>query len=108
MKKKSRGNVKSSLKDHARERIEILFKHAESVFKKQPGDAKLAVKRAREVGMKFRVRMPKGVKRKYCKKCSAFLKPGVNCTVRLSQKKQPHRVIMCKECGAVMRVPYKK
>jgi len=103
-----RGKVKQSLKDIARERIDQLFQHAESTFKKHPEDAQKAVKRARSVGMKFRVHMPKSVKRKYCKKCGSFLKPGVNCTVRLNQKKQPHIVITCKACRAVMRIPYKK
>jgi ribonuclease P protein subunit RPR2 len=105
MKKQKRGNVKQSLKELARDRIKILFKHSE---KATPEAAQKAVKRARAIGMKYRVHMPKDVKRKYCKKCNAFLRPGVNCTIRLNQKKQPHVVITCKGCGAIMRVPYKK
>jgi|TARA_Y100000310_G_scaffold345097_1_gene461778 ribonuclease P protein subunit RPR2 len=105
MKKQKRGKVKQSLKELARERIKTLFKHAETV---SPEAGRKAVKRARDVGMKFRVHMPKDVKRKYCKKCDSFLKPGVNCIVRLNQKKQSHIVITCTKCGAVIRMPYKK
>jgi ribonuclease P protein subunit RPR2 len=90
------------------EQIKNLFKRAEDIADKKPDVSKRTVKKARAVGMKHRVHMPKEVKHKYCKKCNTFLKPGVNCTIRLNQKKQPHRVITCKECGAIMRVPYKK
>tara|TARA_B100002003_G_C13698576_1_gene351526 strand:+ start:161 stop:487 length:327 start_codon:yes stop_codon:yes gene_type:complete len=108
MKKQKRGKVKQTLKELARERIEQLFDHAISIFRQNPDGAKQAVKRAREVGMKYRVHIPKKYKRKYCKNCGAFLKPGVNCIVRLNQKKQSHVVITCTGCGAVRRIPYKK
>lgn len=97
----------SASKSIAKERIEILFKEAEESSKSRMQDSHRAVKRAREIGMKFRVRLPKEFKRKMCKECHHYLIPGKNCTIRLSQKRASHIVITCKDCGSVYRIPYK-
>ncbi|WP_457754463.1 ribonuclease P protein component 4 [Thermococcus sp.] len=88
------------------ERINILFTLAERVF---PYDRELAnryVEIALAVQQKAKVRMPRKWKRRYCKKCHSFLVPGVNAQVRLRQKRMPHVVIKCLECGHIMRYPY--
>ncbi|ALM75241.1 ribonuclease P protein component 4 [Thermococcus barophilus] len=90
----------------ALERINILFTLAERVF---PYDKELAnryVEIALAVQQKTKVRMPRKWKRRYCKKCHSFLLPGVNAQVRLRQKRMPHVVIKCLECGHIMRYPY--
>ncbi|ADT84092.1 ribonuclease P protein component 4 [Thermococcus barophilus] len=90
----------------ALERINILFTLAERVF---PYDKELAnryVEIALAVQQKAKVRMPRKWKRRYCKKCHSFLLPGVNAQVRLRQKRMPHVVIKCLECGHIMRYPY--
>ncbi|USS41423.1 ribonuclease P protein component 4 [Thermococcus aggregans] len=90
----------------ALERINILFSLAERVF---PYDKELAnryVEIALAVQQKAKVRMPRKWKRRYCKKCHSFLVPGVNARVRLRQKRMPHVVIQCLECGHIMRYPY--
>ncbi|WP_324736221.1 ribonuclease P protein component 4 [Thermococcus sp. SY098] len=90
----------------ALERINILFTLAERVF---PYDKELAnryVEIALAVQQKAKVRMPRKWKRRYCKKCHSFLVPGVNAQVRLRQKRMPHVVIKCLECGHIMRYPY--
>jgi len=90
----------------ALERIDILFSLAERVF---PYDRELAnryVEIALAVQQKAKVRMPRKWKRRYCKKCHSFLVPGVNARVRLRQKRMPHVVIKCLECGHIMRYPY--
>ncbi|MFH1424641.1 MAG: ribonuclease P [archaeon] len=91
-------------KSIAAERIEILFKEAEGSSE----HANRYVELARKIGMKYRVRISKEYKRKYCKHCHAYLKMGKNCKVRLNQNRFPHLVIHCEECGEVMRIPYKK
>jgi len=90
----------------ARERIEILFTLAERVF---PYDKELAnryVEIALAVQQKAKIRMSQKWKRRYCKKCHSFLVPGVNARVRLRQKRMPHVVVKCLECGHIMRYPY--
>lgn len=90
----------------ALERINILFTLAERVF---PYDKELAnryVEIALAVQQKAKVRMPRKWKRRYCKRCHSFLVPGVNAQVRLRQKRMPHVVIKCLECGHIMRHPY--
>ena len=90
----------------ALERIDILFSLAERVF---PYDRELAnryVEIALAVQQKAKVRMPRKWKRRYCKRCHSFLVPGVNARVRLRQKRMPHVVIKCLECGHIIRYPY--
>ncbi len=107
-KKFSRRKKPAWQKAIAKERIETLFSEAGKIFKKNSNLSKRYVELARNIGMRYRVRIPKEFKRLYCKNCHAYLKPGVNCTVRLSQKRFPKVVITCNECGAVMRYPYLK
>ncbi|ANF22010.1 ribonuclease P protein component 4 [Thermococcus piezophilus] len=92
----------------ARERVNILFTLAERVFPYEPELANRYVEIALAVQQKAKIRMPKKWKRHYCKKCHSFLVPGVNARVRLRNKRMPHVVIKCLNCGHVMRYPYLK
>ncbi|NJE85016.1 ribonuclease P protein component 4 [Thermococcus sp. CX2] len=92
----------------ARERVNILFTLAERVFPYEPELANRYVEIALAVQQKAKIRMPKKWKRRYCKKCHSFLVPGVNARVRLRNKRMPHVVIKCLNCGHVMRYPYLK
>ena len=96
-------NKKQGQKALAKERIDVLFKEA----KKNPEKAKRYVGLAAKLGERHRIHMPKEIKRKTCKHCHALLKPGVNCTVRLSKKRGAHIVVHCSDCEGVMRIPYK-
>lgn len=87
----------------AGERIDILFTLAERVFPYEPELASRYVEIALAVQRKARIRMPRKWKRRYCKKCHAFLVPGVNAKVRL---RNGHVVIRCLSCGHIMRYPY--
>lgn len=95
-------------KSIARERIDLLFEEADKRFEEKPDYSHRYVNLAREIGMRYRVRLPKELKRKYCKHCHKYLKPGVNAKIRFNQKRFPHIVITCEECGGVKRIPYKK
>ncbi len=89
----------------ASERIEKLFSEAEASFK---DDFKLSdryVEMARKISMKFKVRIPSSLKRRFCKHCHAYLKQGVNCRVRLSAKQV---VYHCDACNRFMRFGYRK
>lgn len=89
----------------AAERISKLFSEADAAFKKDPALSDRYVAIARKMAMKFKVRMGSELKRKFCKYCYTYLKPGANCRVRLSKAQV---VYHCANCKRFMRFRYKK
>jgi ribonuclease P protein subunit RPR2 len=89
----------------ARERIETLFVQADEAFKERPALADRYVELARKIAMKFKVRIRPELKRRFCKHCHAFLKPGINCRIRLGEKKV---IYYCLGCKRYMRFPFSK
>jgi ribonuclease P protein subunit RPR2 len=89
-------------KEVARERIKKLFSEADKVFSKDKKLANRYVNLARKIAMKLNLRMPRGYKRKFCKHCYSYLKPGKNLRVRIKGKKV---VYYCLECKKFMRFP---
>jgi len=85
-------------------RIETLFKQANLVFKENPGLANRYVTLARKISMRYKVKLPSGLKRKVCKHCYKYLFPSVNCRVRSKDGKM---VYYCLNCRKYMRIPYK-
>jgi ribonuclease P protein subunit RPR2 len=86
-------------------RIRKLFEEAENIFKEDKKLANRYVSLARKLSMKYKVKIPTELKRRFCKNCYSYLKPGVNCRVRLRNKKV---VYYCLECKHYMRFPYIK
>jgi len=93
-----------SEKEIARERVEHLFELAKEVFSQNPVLAKRYVFLARKIGMRYKVRIPLQYRRLICRHCKSFILPGVNCRVRIKQRREPHVVITCLECDGKMRV----
>ncbi|MFQ6135570.1 MAG: ribonuclease P protein component 4 [Candidatus Hydrothermarchaeales archaeon] len=91
------------VKDIALDRIEILMQRADDVFHEDRERADRYAELARKIAMRHNARMPKRWKRRICKKCHAFLKPGYNCRVRTKDGKM---VVTCLECGNVARMPF--
>lgn len=89
----------------ARERIDILFKLADESFQKHPERSDRYVEMARNIATKYNMRMPRIWKRRFCKKCNKFLKPGSNCQIRL---RDSCVTVKCLECGNVVNIPYIK
>ncbi len=88
----------------AKHRIRKLFSEADEIFPKNPKLADRYVELARKIGMKINLRLPKRLKRKFCKHCYYYLKPGVNSRVRIHK----HRVIIyCLNCKKYTRIPIK-
>jgi ribonuclease P protein subunit RPR2 len=94
-------------KEVGSERIKLLFDLASQEFKKHPERSNRYVQLARKIAMRYNIRMPKGLKRKFCKKCYGYLVPGTNCRVR-TRTEQKSVIVKCLECGNVMRYPYRK
>jgi len=103
--KNARKEAKEENKQIALERIKILFQEAKSQFPTHPDLSNRYIDLARRIGMRLRVSIPTPLKRKFCKKCYHFLVYGKNCKVRL---KTGTRLVICEDCGAVMRYPYPK
>jgi ribonuclease P protein subunit RPR2 len=91
-------------KEIALERMEILLNLAEKYLQSDEARSRRYVELAWRIATHCRVRFPPHLKRKFCRKCKTFWKPGVTCRVRL---KRGVRVITCLKCGRVYRVPYK-
>ncbi|MFH1285682.1 MAG: ribonuclease P [Candidatus Micrarchaeota archaeon] len=88
------------------ERMRILFKLAEDNGEKNPERASRYVEIARKLGKKYLVRLPKVLKRKFCKKCNALWRIGSNVKVRLNSREK--RVEYACSCGAKRYFPFVK
>jgi len=93
-----------SVKQIARQRIQILFEQAQQVCKTNPDLARLYIGSARKIAMAAKTRLPVEFKRGTCKSCNALFVQGYNCRVRIKQKREPHIVITCLNCGNQTRV----
>ncbi len=85
----------------AKERIETLFLQAEK--SDDPSLKRRYVTLARKLGMKFKVRIPRELKRRFCRHCGTYFVPGKNLRVRTKNQKV---VYYCLECKKHMRFPY--
>ncbi len=104
-----KGSMKPlSVKQIASQRIDILFEQAEAVIKTNPQLAAEYVKVAQKVAMSARFALPAEYKRRICKHCGGFLVVGFNCRVRIQQKREPHVVVTCLNCGYNSRIMLRK
>jgi ribonuclease P protein subunit RPR2 len=98
----------SSIKQIARQRIEILFGQAKKIARTNPKQAAQYVLSARRIAMAAKIRLPLQFRRQTCKQCNAMFVHGVNCRVRVKQKREPHVVVTCLNCGNQTRYMLKK
>jgi ribonuclease P protein subunit RPR2 len=98
----------TNVKQIARQRIAILFAQAKKVA---GADSKLAeqyVLSARRIAMAAKISLPLEFKRGTCKKCNTLYIQSINCRVRVKQKREPHVVVTCLNCGNQTRILLKK
>jgi len=95
---------KEDIKKIALTRIKKLFEEADDVFFKNKKLANRYVTLARKISMKSNLKMPKELKRKFCKHCYSYLKPGVNSRIRINRGKV---IIYCLNCKKYTRIPVK-
>ncbi len=87
----------------AEERIERLFELAERRMNEDCQElADRYVELARDVGMKYNVSIHPDLRKQFCHECRSYLKPGINCTVRINSKNSTVNY-HCRECGNVNR-----
>jgi ribonuclease P protein subunit RPR2 len=84
----------------AKERIQILLEEAMKVHKDQPNLAKRYFLLAKKIGMRYNVRLPKHLKRRFCKYCFSYISEGW-------RFKSGRMYVKCRDCGRTMRYPYK-
>jgi len=98
----------SSTKRLAKERVETLFKLAMQISEDNLVLAQSYVTTARRIAMAAKIRLPKEYRYQMCRHCKSFILPGVNCRVRTKQRREPHVVITCLNCGKQIRIPLRK
>lgn len=96
-----------SVKSVARHRVFRLFLLAREIYSQDPKLAQRYVDMARRIAMAANIRLPKEFRRQVCRHCKSFILPGVSCRVRIKQRREPHVVITCLNCGKHMRIPLK-
>lgn len=84
----------------AREHVDELFIEAASVFDDDPQLSKRYVTLAIKTAMKHKISFDRNKKLSFCKQCNAYLKKGVNSTIRVHDGRM---ILTCKECGFVRR-----
>ena len=88
----------------AEKRIKFLFQHAKEMFREDSRISDKYINMARRIAMKYKIRIPSSLKKRFCKNCHKYLVPGVNCRVRIHK----HRLIYyCFGCKHYMRHPVK-
>ena len=97
----------TSTKQIALQRIHTLFSLAKEVVNEDPELAQRYVRIARRIAMRTRLRLPQEYRSLICRKCKSFILPGVNCRIRIQQRREPHMVITCLNCGGHTRIPLK-
>lgn len=90
-----------------KEQKKIALEHVKKLFldaKKNPSMGDRYVAMARKIAMKFNLRLPRELKRKFCKHCYSYFKSG-NYRVRTRKKMV---VYYCLKCKKYMRFKIEK
>ena len=98
----------TGVKQIATQRIQTLLDEAKNAYRSNPEMAMRYVRSARRIAMAARMRLPVDFRRQTCKKCNSLLVEGSNCRVRVKQKREPHVVITCLNCGNQTRIMLRK
>ncbi len=89
----------------ALERMDVLLHLAEKeALARHEVRARRYVDLARRIGMRYNVRVPPEFRRRFCKKCLAYLVPSLNARVRVGSGRL---TVTCLTCGSIQRLPYR-
>jgi ribonuclease P protein subunit RPR2 len=86
----------------ARERIQILLERACALHHTEPEESLRCIVLARRISMRLRVRIPKDLRRLFCRRCLQVLVPGESGRVRIHRGKV---IVTCRACGRQKRYP---
>ncbi len=85
---------------------EIAYERVEKLLKLAAEDTEKAdryVALARKISMKVNLRLPSSLKRKFCKNCGTFFRPGTNCRIRTRNSRL---ICYCFKCKHTYRMPF--
>ena len=88
----------------AENHVKELLNEADGVFSRDKGLANRYAEMAKKLILKFKLKLPNSLKKRICKHCHCFLKPGSNCRVRLGKAMM---IYYCLDCKHHMRFKYK-
>lgn len=91
-------------KQLAKEHITQLFDQADKTYSKRPTFAQKYVDIARKIHMRYKIKLPRVLKRKFCKHCYTYLRADTNARIRI---KQGIYTVYCKSCKKFTRIPFK-
>lgn len=86
----------------AMERIALLLDSAEREFRSRPDRSRRYVELASKIAMRYNLRLPANLKRRFCKECYMYMVPGLSCRTRISGG---NRIMACSRCGGISRHP---
>ena len=88
--------TKIGLKKEALLVVNNLFDQAKIIFNKNPDLSNRYINLARKAAMRFNLRIPKNLKRKFCRHCYSYIVPGKNCRVRIHKSRIIYYCFNCK------------
>ncbi|MDE1866011.1 MAG: hypothetical protein KGH94_05245 [Candidatus Micrarchaeota archaeon] len=99
--------ARGAIRKIASERIEILYNTAVKVYSSDQGLAGEYIRLLLEIGRHYKVKIPKEMAARICKKCQLPLVEGGNLEIRVLAK-QRRRIYRCKSCGSVNSLAFRK
>ena len=88
----------------AKQHIDNLFSLVQTSLYSNTDKATRYIWHLRKMAMRFRLRLPRSIKKSYCKHCYVAFAPGKNCRVRTKTGKL---VYSCFSCKKFTRLPLK-
>lgn len=88
----------------AEEHVKSLLREADEVYAKDKALADRYARMSYRLMQKFKLKLPNYLKKRICKHCHHFLKPGYNCRVRVGKSMITY---YCLDCKHYMRFRYK-
>jgi len=88
---------KKQLQEIALARVKDLFKEAYLIFPRNPELSNRYIQIARKTAMKINLRLPKELKRKFCKHCYSYFVPGRTCRIRIHKSRVTYYCFTCKK-----------
>lgn len=86
-------------------RIQIILTQAKKIIREDERLAQRYTYLARKISMASRIRIGREYNYLICRGCKRLIIPGINCTVRIRQRREPHIVVSCSYCGNHRRIP---
>ncbi|MEM4662453.1 MAG: ribonuclease P [Candidatus Diapherotrites archaeon] len=102
---KEKISMKEEMRIVALNRIHKLFEQAEKNFTQRPDRSKRYVELARKIAMRHNIKFDVKLKKKFCKKCGAYLVIGKNAKIRVSGRLLK---ITCCECNFTRKIGLKE